>query len=384
MTKKYIIINTGKFHHFELAKAIHKKNQLIKIICGYPWIKLKKEGLSKKYVECVNLISIVFHLALRCKLYFILNFLNKIIHKIIEKKHLKHLDKCNIIIGLSGSLYKSVDHIKKKNIFYICERASAHIEFQNKILREEYKINNLYYKPIPSWIIKRELYEYEKSDFILTPSNFAKKTFIEKGFHKIEKINFPVNTERFYHIKKSIDNKKFVITFLGQISLQKGFHYLLKAFKEFKHPKKELQVIGLHTSDKKFFLDIIKKERIDNIIFKNHIPNTELKYFLNKSDCFVLPSIQDGYAISVIQAIACGIPVIVTKNTGAEEYVLKNNCGFVVNIRSSKEILLHLNKLKDDEKLRNQLSENCLESISKFTWDNYLDELDTIINKYKN
>jgi starch synthase len=64
-----------------------------------------------------------------------------------------------------------------------------------------------------------------------------------------------------------------------------------------------------------------------------------------------LPSIQDGYAISVIQAIACGIPVIVTKNTGAEEYVLKNNCGFVVNIRSSKEILHQLNKLKDDEKL---------------------------------
>ena len=119
MTKKYIIVNTGKFHHFELAKAVHKKNQLIKIICSYPWIKLKNEGLLKKYVECINLISIVFHLTLRCRLYFISNHLSKIIYKIIEKKSIKYLDKCNIIIGLSGSLYKSIDNIKKLFIIFI-------------------------------------------------------------------------------------------------------------------------------------------------------------------------------------------------------------------------------------------------------------------------
>ena len=57
--KKYLIATAGKFHHFELAKAIYKKNQLSKIICGYPWFKIKKEGIPKNLVSPFGLIRIL-------------------------------------------------------------------------------------------------------------------------------------------------------------------------------------------------------------------------------------------------------------------------------------------------------------------------------------
>ena len=47
----YLLSNSGKFHHFELGKELYKRNQLTKIVCGYPWFKLKHEKIPKHLVE---------------------------------------------------------------------------------------------------------------------------------------------------------------------------------------------------------------------------------------------------------------------------------------------------------------------------------------------
>ena len=54
---KYILSNSGKFHHFEVAKALYRKDQLTKIVCGYPWFKLKKEKIPKNYVRCFGFFN---------------------------------------------------------------------------------------------------------------------------------------------------------------------------------------------------------------------------------------------------------------------------------------------------------------------------------------
>ena len=56
---KYILSNSGKFHHFEVAKILYKRNQLEKIICGYPWFKLKDEKISKRFVESQGIYNIL-------------------------------------------------------------------------------------------------------------------------------------------------------------------------------------------------------------------------------------------------------------------------------------------------------------------------------------
>ena len=82
-----------------------------------------------------------------------------------------------------------------------------------------------------------------------------KISFNNKFKKKVKVINFGVNTDNFYKdysIKKS--DKYFDILFIGQISLRKGLHYLIDAFKKFNHPNKRLHVIGAHTLDKDFFI----------------------------------------------------------------------------------------------------------------------------------
>ena len=57
--RKYIITTAGKFHHFDVAREMVKKNQLSKIITGYPWLKLKNENIAKKYVETYGFYRIL-------------------------------------------------------------------------------------------------------------------------------------------------------------------------------------------------------------------------------------------------------------------------------------------------------------------------------------
>ena len=53
----YLISTPGRFHNFEVAKILYNRNQLHKIVSGYPWIKLKKEKIPKNFVECFGLFG---------------------------------------------------------------------------------------------------------------------------------------------------------------------------------------------------------------------------------------------------------------------------------------------------------------------------------------
>ena len=99
---------------------------------------------------------------------------------------------------MSGTGLNSGMSIVKEGKIYICERSSAHIIFQQEILSEEYKELNQPKFEIYKWFIDRELQEYEKSNIILVPSFFARKSFEKYYTKKVHVINLGVNLQNFY------------------------------------------------------------------------------------------------------------------------------------------------------------------------------------------
>jgi glycosyltransferase involved in cell wall biosynthesis len=272
--------------------------------------------------------------------------------------------------------------IKKQKKIYICERASSHIVFQNEILKEEYNSLGLDYLPIDQWFIDRELAEYEKSDFILVPSNFVEKTFIDKKIFKSKVINFGSYNDSFFPILnfKKNDNE-FNILFVGQLSIRKGLHYLIDGFKKFKHPNKKLHIAGSETEDKFFFRNLMGKNN-NNIHFYGPTDRKKLNFLYNIADVFVLPSIEEGQAIVTKEASSAGCPLIVTENTGAGEFVNKNNCGFVIPIRNSNIIKDKLTLLADDNDLIKKFSKNSIQFSYNYTWEEYIEELDLVVDNF--
>jgi len=381
---KYLLSNPKKFHHLEVGKVLHEHEKLTKLVCGSPWFKLKDKKIPKNLIESNFFINALRHFIPRInKLKFLHDYLNILNSKNIDLQASKFINNADVFLSLSTTGLETGKLMKKQNKIYICERSSSHIIFQNKILEEEYKNLGLDYLPIDKWFIERELEEYENSDFILVPSKFVENTFIEKKIYKSKVINFGSYESSFFPIKNFKKNdEEFNVLFVGQLSVRKGLHYLIEGFKKFKHPKKKLHIIGSDTKDKFFFRDLIKNNNNNDIIVHGYMNHKKINEFLNNSHVFVLPSIEEGLATTTLQASSSGCPLIVSENTGAIEFVNANKCGYVIPIRDSQIIADKLTSLADDKDLLNEFSSNALKFSKNYTWENYVVELDLLIEKF--
>lgn len=382
---KVSIIVGGKFHAFNLAEQINKKKSLKRIITSYPKCKLKKYGISEEKIHSI------FSKEILIKFLNKFSFLDSIFdynYSLCEyfdfraSNNISYEDT-DILVGWSGFSKKCFIEAKKFDCIKILERGSSHIQFQKKILVEEY--NNLGITPnVPSKkMIVKELEEYNLADFISVPSEYVKESFVKYGIKedKIIKVPYGVDLQEF-SLTKSEKKKdgKFRIISTGSISIRKGSHYLLEAFDNLRLQNSELIFIGDISDD---FKQIKKKySNIKNIKFIKKQNQEKLKFFYNDSDLFILCSIEEGLAMVQAQAMACGLPVICTTNTGGSEIIDDGINGYVIPIRNS-EILMDKIKIlyKDREKLQEMSKNAHIKANNQLSWENYGDKMLDIYQK---
>ena len=98
----------------------------------------------------------------------------------------------------------------------------------------------------------------------------------------------------------------------------------------------------------------------------------ELKNFYNISDVFVLNSIEDGFGMVIPQAMACGLPVITTKNTGGSEIIEDEKDGFIIPIRSKEVLKKKIFYLYNNPKHCSEMGMIAKDKISKnYSWESY-------------
>ena len=75
----YLLSTPGKFSYINVAKALIKKNQLVKIVSGWPWFKLKRENIPKNFVKSSSLINLLnFFLEQKISFTYFYDYLNKL------------------------------------------------------------------------------------------------------------------------------------------------------------------------------------------------------------------------------------------------------------------------------------------------------------------
>ena len=202
-------------------------------------------------------------------------------------------------------------------------------------MKNEYSLWGIKYKDIDPRIINKEINEYDFCHKIIVQSSFAENTFIEKGISKSKIITLPlgVNLDLFQKVQK-IDNK-FRVLSMGTLSIRKGSIYLLKALKILNNPNIEFMFNGKISSELNHlirpFLDII-----NNVGTR---PFSELYKIYSQASIFILPTIEDGFGNVIVEAMACGIPVIATTNCGAADIITDGVDGFIIPIRDINAIV---------------------------------------------
>ena len=368
---KISIIVGGRFHAFNLAEQLNTKKYLKQLITSYPkYFVNKRFEISKDQIKSIYLKELVQRSFIN-KIY---NF-NDLLTEYFDLKAKSLLDYkgLDILIGWSSFSYHSFLNIKNTKCIKVLERGSSHIEFQNEIINEEYLIQNIKPKPISKYIIEKEKKEYELADYIMVPSEFARKTFLEKGFDekKIIKNPYGVDLKEFKSdLSTKQDQNKFRIIYTGTVSIRKGILYLLEVFNDLKLEDIELLIIGNIEKDLK---KNIKKYKFNkNIIFKKSVNQSELRKFYIISHVFITCSIEEGLSMVQIQAMSCGLPVICTVNSGGEEIINDNIDGFILPIRDKIKLKEKIIYLYNNRNICTEMGKKAKKKATEhFSWEIY-------------
>ena len=248
----------------------------------------------------------------------------------------RQMDGVDIVDALSSWGLEAGLAVKSRGGRYVCSRGSSHILFQKTILEEEFarwsraKLNGF-----PDWIVDRELAEYEAADAIAVPSGFVLRTFLAQGVppHKLHLCPYGANLALYSPRPRRDD--RFRVLFVGTVSIRKGIGYLLDAVRPLvRRNLAELWLVGAPSPDAR---DLLARHA-DLFTHKGFVAPTRLADTYSQGSVLVLPSIEEGLGRVQVQGMACGVPVIATSNTGAEDVLTDGQEGFIVPIRDSRAI----------------------------------------------
>jgi glycosyltransferase involved in cell wall biosynthesis len=198
-----------------------------------------------------------------------------------------------------------------------------------------------------SWLnkaqIRKTLAEYETADRIYVHSDYVLDTFLAAGVPESKLVRTHLQVDPHFQPPSSRpDDESFRIVYVGRLDATKGIPLLLDAFDRFDHPHKELTLVGGWSSRtmRKYLAPWIQRNDV------RHAPGDPLPA-LQAADVFVHPTYEDGFGYAPAEALACGVPVIVTADTGMKELVRDGENGFVVPTGRTDALLERLNRIAD-------------------------------------
>jgi starch synthase len=364
----------GRFHILDLAHQMERFGYLTQIYTGYP--RTKVDGLPRERVSTHPFRTILAHLAGRLGSRSIYDRANLEAITDFDKWMAKSLQPCDVLHTLSSFGTEAQKAAKNKyGAFLVCDRGSSHISFQDEILREEFDIWKLPYHPVDSRIIERELEEYDTADRVVVPSRFAMESFLEKGVpaEKLRQAELGVDLRLFHPVPKQ--DQVFRVLFVGSLSLRKGIPYLLEAVSDLRLPNLELCLIGGIAREARPFL----AQHEGGFRHLGVLPRNKLFRYYSQASVLVLPSLEDGFGLVLAQAMACGVPVIATTNTGGSSLFTDGKEGFIIPIRDVESIRDRILRLYRDPELQREMSGNAMECVKHLGgWNGYGDRMKEI------
>jgi glycosyltransferase involved in cell wall biosynthesis len=292
------------------------------------------------------------------------------------RRVLRHgLGNAKAIYVYNGAGLELLQYARSAGIFGVLEQTIAPYSLVEPLLAEErerwphWELANV---PNVAWqdLAEREQKEWEVADCIVCGSQFVvdglrAATVDSRAKFKI--IPYGVDVQggkiREYPLKRSLR-----VLFLGTLELRKGIQYLGAAAKELCNDQVEVRAVGpIRISS------TAQAELKPYMELTGPVPRSQLSQQLLWADVFVLPTLAEGSAIVVYEALAAGLPVITTLNAGS--VVHSEIDGFIVPIRDYSAIVATLRRIIDDRNLLPHLSSNALSTAKNFTLERYGERL---------
>jgi glycosyltransferase involved in cell wall biosynthesis len=173
--------------------------------------------------------------------------------------------------------------------------------------------------------------EYERADLIRVMSSHAQRTFLERGFPADRLVVAPPPIDFDQFSPATFSEPVFRVIFVGLLEPWKGFHDLIEAFDSLWLPDSELVLWG--SPGARPITRYLQQRMAHNpaiLIRPLEVAQVGYAHVYGRASVLAHPSLSDGFSYVVAEAMASGLPVIVTRNTGAADLVIDGQNGYVI------------------------------------------------------
>lgn len=414
---KVIVAHPGRQHSLQTALAMKENGILFKymttvydkpgtILSKVKWLlgnqlqrkssSRKMEGLKDSDVMLFGELSSLL-LILISKLHLnrlITDYLNIYIQKrfadFVAKYAIKH--KVDVVIMYDTNVYDAFDmiHQYSPNTLCVLDTTIASrkfirdtyekdlLIFPNSGLKEEQSF--LWHKE--EWM-ERYCHEFKIADYYLVGSDFVKHSImpIVQDENKIINVPYGVNLELFYNVARNYTDGALHFLFVGGVVRRKGIHHLLKVVSKYSKNDIILHLAGAYNPK-----DCLYKQynETENIIFEGFVTRDIISKIYQKCHIFILPSLAEGMAMVGLEALASGLPVICSENTGLDEVIKDGQNGFIIPVSDEASLEKKIDWCLDNREKLNQMSINASESVVDYSWLKYRKRLIDVINNNVN
>ena len=246
-----------------------------------------------------------------------------------------YIDECDLFVGWSQVSMLSIEKAKRAGAITLLEHPMIHVDTWMTIATEEYAAwgrgASRCHSLTPTGVINRMLREYQAADWISVLSSFAERTFLDAGVPGEKLVRIPLGVDAtMFHPVAGRDGP-FRILYVGRLELCKGVQYLLQAFSRLKMADAELVLAGPVMPEARPLLEKYAGERVRVL---GPVSRSELPRIYQGADVLVFPTVYDAFGLVIIEAMACGIPVITTTHSGGPDVIDDGTDGFIIPIRN--------------------------------------------------
>ena len=221
---------------------------------------------------------------------------------------------------------------------------------------------------------------YNNAETCIVASSAIKEYCQKIGVRKIEIIPNGIDLNRFKDLNREKSREKlglndeFVVMTVARLEKVKGIRYLIRAIDiqntKYKIPNTKYIIIG-DGSERENLQKLTRELNLeDKVKFLGQIPNEQIPEYLVAADCFVLPSLKEGFGIVILEAMAASIPVIGTKVGGILDIIEDCKNGILVEPKNPEAIAEALLKIYSREELVQDLISKAKSNLEKYNWEN--------------
>ena len=273
------------------------------------------------------------------------------------------------VLAVAGAAGRTLRSAQRLEAVGFLDCPLAHHRFLDAFLKQEAKLVPDYAPTLQEhdrsqrrldWLDE----ELRRAHRLLVLSSFERSTFCDRGVEEEKIIVCPlgVNLDLFRPRQRPVDDI-FRVVFVGQITQRKGISYLIEAFRRASIPRSELLLVGRPIGS------VDPWARIPRVKHVPFMPRSQLPAVYANADVYVLPSLAEGFGLTALEAMASGLPVVLSEHTFGTDVITDGVEGYVVPIRDPESIAERLRLLAADPDVRHEMGLAARSRAEQYSWE---------------